>query len=107
MLISYLIYNKDFHISETFFKNILKLENAHFAVFNQNTNELSKYRYWDVEIREDVLHNTPFEERRMKVKNAFLHSLRLHNIADVEVGSCLSGGIDSSSIVCCVNNISD
>lgn len=106
MIISYLVYNKDFHLSNTFFKNIFKLENAHYAVFNLESKDFLKYRYWDLKILENSLKNTTFEERKIKIKEAFLNSIKLHNISDVEVWSCLSWWIDSSSVVCWVNELS-
>ncbi|MBI1400829.1 asparagine synthase (glutamine-hydrolyzing) [Hyphomonas sp.] len=40
------------------------------------------------------------KEAADKFRDLFLDSVRLHMRADVKVGSCLSGGLDSSSIVC-------
>src|SRR5690606_30307337 len=51
----------------------------------------------------------PFEGSREEAADAFRQlltdSVRLRLRADVDVGSCLSGGLDSSSIVCLVNDL--
>jgi asparagine synthase (glutamine-hydrolysing) len=45
------------------------------------------------------------EEAAAAFRERLLDSVRLHLRADVPVGSCLSGGLDSSSIVCVVNRL--
>lgn len=55
--------------------------------------------YWSL----DHIETDPdmsWEDAVDRTKSAFLRSLTLRMRADVPVGSCLSGGLDSSSIVC-------
>jgi asparagine synthase (glutamine-hydrolysing) len=46
-----------------------------------------------------------FADAAAAVREKLLDSVRLRLRADVPVGSCLSGGIDSSALVCCVNRL--
>jgi asparagine synthase (glutamine-hydrolysing) len=52
---------------------------------------------------------TPFsgsmEDAAGEFRSRFTDAVRLHLRADVPVGSCLSGGLDSSSIVCVMNEL--
>lgn len=52
---------------------------------------------------------TPFEgtyEEAVNIfKDLFIDSVKLHLRSDVEVGSALSGGVDSSSIVCVIDQL--
>jgi asparagine synthase (glutamine-hydrolysing) len=45
------------------------------------------------------------DEAAERFRELFLDSVRLHMRADVRVGSCLSGGLDSSSIVCALAKV--
>ncbi|MEM0982933.1 MAG: asparagine synthase (glutamine-hydrolyzing) [Planctomycetota bacterium] len=46
-----------------------------------------------------------FEDEAERLREAFLESIRLHLRSDVQVGACLSGGIDSSAIVSAVRHV--
>jgi len=46
-----------------------------------------------------------FEEAAEQLRNVFLESIRLHLRSDVPIGTALSGGIDSSSIVACMRKV--
>lgn len=46
-----------------------------------------------------------FDEAADFVRELFLHNIRLHLRSDVPLGAALSGGIDSSAIVCAVRHV--
>ena len=78
---------------ETFFKNVFKLPPAHYFTFKDG--EMKKVRYWkpDFKVEDGVL-----EYFADLTDKAVRESVQSHKIADVEVGSFLSSGIDSSYI---------
>jgi asparagine synthase (glutamine-hydrolysing) len=55
-------------------------------------------RWWWPSLEEDK--NITFKEATEKVRELFLNSVRLHMRSDVRIGATLSGGIDSSAVVC-------
>lgn len=94
----YLEYGYLDHTEETFFKNIYQLKGSHYMTLDlRGTGDLhlNIQRYWDV-ARNEPEEEKPFKERFIEL---FEDSIRLHLRSDVAVGTCLSGGLDSSSIV--------
>jgi asparagine synthase (glutamine-hydrolysing) len=79
---------------ETFFDGVLRLPPAHSLTFGPNG--LRIHRYWDLEPTE-----APADAVEA-VRETFLDAVRLQLRSDVPVGTCLSGGIDSSSIAVAV-----
>lgn len=86
-------------LPETFFKGIYKLEPAHSMVVRAD-GSFEIERYWRPEYqfneersREDTAH---------AIDDVIRDSVRYHNVADVEVGSFLSSGIDSSYMAACL-----
>jgi asparagine synthase (glutamine-hydrolysing) len=77
---------------ETFFKNVYKLPPAHW--FKYKDGKLTTERYWDVHFNPDD--NMTLETAVQSISDIFKDSVRAHKIADVEVGSFLSSGVDSS-----------
>jgi len=91
------------HTEETFFEGIKRLMPAHYMVVKGNGIEIKKY--WSVP---KINRNIDFssqnnEEYAQKFYNLLKDSVRLRLISEVPVGTCLSGGIDSSSIVSIIN----
>ncbi len=78
---------------ETFFKGVYKLPAAHSFVYENGEMRIS--RYWDCkfEPREQT-----FEGCAERLDGVVHESVAAHRIADVKVGSFLSGGVDSSYI---------
>ena len=54
-------------------------------------------RFWGLDLRHRI--DLPFGAAVTEVRSLFRESVRLHLRSDVPVGSCLSGGLDSSAIV--------
>ena len=79
------------HTAGTFFAGIEKLAPAHSLVLDDNGLRLS--RYWSLEPKE-----APAGDAAEAVRELFLDSLRLRLRSDVPIGTCLSGGLDSSAI---------
>ena len=77
---------------ETFFKNVFKLPASH--CFTYKDGDLTIERYHRIRFTPD---NEPdLEEWVNRISDTFKDSVRAHKIADVEVGSFLSSGVDSS-----------
>ncbi|MCI5910118.1 MAG: asparagine synthase (glutamine-hydrolyzing) [Oscillospiraceae bacterium] len=81
---------------ETFFKNVYKLPPAHYFLYKDGKLEIK--RYWDVHFNEDE--KPSLDEWVNKISDVFHDSVAAHKIADVEVGSFLSSGVDSSYVAC-------
>ncbi|HWY12494.1 MAG TPA: asparagine synthase (glutamine-hydrolyzing) [Bacteroidia bacterium] len=89
--------------SQTFYNTIKKLPPAHFLILNESL-ELSIKKYWSLDnIQIDT--NISFEEAKEKYTELFYRSVQRRLRSDVPVGSSLSGGLDSSSIVCVINDL--
>ena len=78
---------------ETFFSNVYKLPPAHYFFFKDG--EMEKVRYWRPEFNPTSGVLEYFADLTDKTVR---ESVAAHKIADVEVGSFLSSGIDSSYI---------
>ncbi len=79
---------------ETFFKGVFKLPPAHYFIYENNQIKIKKYYEIKFEERKDL----SLEEWVENIEQVFLNSVKAHKISDVEVGSLLSSGIDSSYI---------
>lgn len=84
------------HDEFTFFKEIKTILPASFKIFKKGTSTSAKY--WHLtELIKKRRHND-VKTVQKKLKFLFDQSIKNHLISDTEVGSCLSGGNDSSSI---------
>lgn len=84
---------------QTFFKNVYKLPAAH--CFTYKNGELKVRRYWEIKFAPDE-HPT-LENWVDNITAVFKDSVAAHKIADVEVGSFLSSGVDSSYVAAVAN----
>ncbi len=85
--------------SKTFFKNISILEPGSYMVIGaRNDKSHSIVKYWDYSFDES-LKKLSYEECKEELDRLFVQAVRRQLVSDVEVGSYLSGGVDSGSIV--------
>ncbi len=80
---------------ETWFKDIFRLQPAHNLIFHKGV--IKNYRYWSYPTETNV--NIGFEEAKNIYKSLFTDSVKLRMRSDVPVGTTLSSGVDSNSIV--------
>lgn len=85
--------------AETFFKNVYKLPPAHYFTYHEG--KLDIKRYW--EIKFDADEKPDLDEWVNRISDTFHDSVKAHKIADVEVGSFLSSGVDSSYVAAIAN----
>lgn len=84
---------------ETFFKGVYKLLPAH--CFTYKDGKLTTERYWDINF--DADEKPELDEWVDMISDTFQNSVEAHKIADVEVGSFLSSGVDSSYVAAVAN----
>lgn len=98
LIFDYLVYNIVDHSDETFFMNIRKIPKNHYAIYDLKTGDLSIKKYWDIEtfIKEQPI---SYNQAVDTIRDILFDSVRIRLRSDVPVGSCFSGGIDSSTIL--------
>lgn len=100
----YLVYNLMDHTSETLFRGVYQIRGgeAFEICINDITDRLPIYRWYTLCPKK---FDSNFEQASHDFRELLKNSVKLRLLADVQVGSCLSGGLDSSSIVCLANDI--
>lgn len=96
-----LLYNPD-DLSQTFYKSIFRLEQGHCAIINISDLSLKIKKYWQLDFTR-FNHSIKLNEATEKFREMFLSSVNKRLRSDVPVGSSLSGGLDSSLVVCAIN----
>ena len=98
ILFDFLYFNIYDSTEESFFAGINRLMPSNNLIYNLRTNTIELNKYYDLE--KEIKNETC---NIQKIKDLFYDSVKRELISDVPVGSCLSGGIDSSSIVLAMN----
>ena len=87
---------------QTFFKDIYSLPPGHFLQLNILTLQYRAHIYWDID--KDKIINLSCKDALEKCRELFTLSVTRRLRSDVTVGTSLSGGLDSSSILATINH---
>jgi asparagine synthase (glutamine-hydrolysing) len=103
----YLVFNCYNHTERTFFEGIRSLRPGECATFDLAGGTLALRQWYEIPVgREQPVADE--KDAVGKFRELFFDAIRLRlTRADVEVGSCLSGGLDSSSIVCSMHHLGE
>jgi asparagine synthase (glutamine-hydrolysing) len=106
MLYYYLAYDvveNQYDKRETFYDGVQRLESAHYLIVNA-TGEMKTRRYWQLP-DDEVDEKISFEDACERFRELLYESIRRRLRSDVPLGTSLSGGLDSSSIVCITTDL--
>lgn len=100
----YLVHNDYDSSARTFVDDVLQLEPGHLVVFDLSSGALAcPERWWLPSVVERT--DLSFDQAAEQFREQFLESIRLHLRSDVPLGAALSGGLDSSAVVCAMRHV--
>jgi asparagine synthase (glutamine-hydrolysing) len=102
-VLGFLIHGNCDYGERTILKGIKALPAGHALVLDVGTKQLIVHRYWELEPRTDLRGTDA--ERIDGLRGRLLDTMRRHLISDVLAGSCLSGGLDSATVVGLIGKI--
>lgn len=86
---------------ETLLSDIKQLPSAHYLEIGLDGLKIGNPTpFWHVDLRQKS--DLSFAQASQQLRELFIDNVRLHLRSDVPVGAALSGGIDSSAIVCTI-----
>jgi len=88
---------------KTIYKNIYKLLPGHMIILKNGVININ--RYWELNYKKGEV--KPFEYYKEKLEFLLKDSVKKHLISDVPLGVFLSGGVDSSTIVAIMKEVSN
>lgn len=100
----YLVHGDYDSTPDTFYEGVHHLPPGHWLQVNAATGQAgTPQRWWQPQIEERP--GWRFGDAVGQVREQFLQNIRLHLRSDVPLGAALSGGIDSSAVVCAMRHV--
>ncbi len=90
------------NLGQTFFKGVRKLAPANYLIWKEGQFTIKKYWHINPQIQKSTL---VLGEAKERFRDLFIESVKRRLRSDVLVGSSLSGGIDSSLVVCVIDHL--
>jgi asparagine synthase (glutamine-hydrolysing) len=103
-VIGFLVHGNCDYAERTLFRGIQALPAAHSLTVDAATGHAALRRYWSLDAR--AKHQQSDQAHVAQLRDALVATVRSHLISDVRAGSCLSGGLDSSTLVGIIGKIS-
>jgi asparagine synthase (glutamine-hydrolysing) len=97
ILFDYLYLGYHHHTNDTFFEGIFSLGPGHNMIFNLATSSYKISKWYELKVNEEFEKLT-FEAAQKLFESSIDNAIHLRLRSDVQVGTCLSGGLDSSYI---------
>ncbi len=92
------------NLSETFYRNCTRLEHSHYIKISLNTLEINIQKYYDIDWKH-IDYSINLAQAKETFHELFYTSVKRRLRSDVAVGSSLSGGLDSSLVVCVIDEL--
>ena len=92
------------HTQDTFFEGIMRLIPGYNLILDLKTMRISQSKYYEITPPQNMASKS-LEECAHDLGSIFLDSVRIRLRSDVRIGTCFSGGVDSSAIVYAINDI--
>jgi asparagine synthase (glutamine-hydrolysing) len=90
-------------LSQTFYKNIICLSQSHYLKLSLKDGKNEITQYWDLD--KETVSTISEAEAIEQFQTLFSTSVKRRLRSDVEVGTSLSGGLDSSSIAAAISQL--
>ncbi|HRW06594.1 MAG TPA: asparagine synthase (glutamine-hydrolyzing) [Caldilineaceae bacterium] len=106
-IFDYLAIGVSDHTNRTFFAGIETLRPGSFLLLDAAEQRLQIHTWWDVEINASIERSNQAEQKRIYEEFAAIieDAIRIRLRSDVPVGTALSGGLDSSTVVMLANRL--
>jgi asparagine synthase (glutamine-hydrolysing) len=101
--VGFLVHGNSDYSERTLFRRVKALPAAHSLIVEGTTGRLTIRPYWKLEPH--PLEELSHEDYVARLRATLAETVKSHLISDVRVGSCLSGGLDSSTIVALMGKI--
>jgi asparagine synthase (glutamine-hydrolysing) len=102
----YLFFGSQDHTAETLFEGIQQIKGGQYMLVDLKTPTTPSLRTW-YKLQESPSYDGSYEDAQEEFRERFFQSISLHLQADVPLGFSLSGGLDSTSILCSSALLSD
>ncbi|MBF0099889.1 MAG: asparagine synthase (glutamine-hydrolyzing) [Desulfobacterales bacterium] len=96
-LFDYLVFNRTDVFQDTFIEDIYRLPAGHYGILDEQ--HFSIHQWWHPELFINSSKETSLQDIQDHIRELLVSSVALRMRSDVPVGTCLSGGLDSSIIV--------
>ena len=107
MMFNYLAYGfleNPSNLSETFYNKCTRLPHSHYIKLNLHNLELTIHKYYDIDWK--TTNSSITEDQAKETFNELFYTSSKRRLrSDVAVGSSLSGGLDSSLVVCVIDEL--